>query len=807
MYRLIHRGGGEVRWEKPEDMPQLIYGLLSQRGITSQEEAQAFLHPHQTQLHEPCLLRGVKEAVERILRAREDKEDVYVFGDYDVDGVSASALLSTFLKKDMGMNVQVYIPSRHEEGYGLNEEAVIRIAKEATLLITVDCGISCAKEVALARSLGMDVIVTDHHRPGDNIPDCVVIDPLLGEYPFPSLCGAGVAFKLVLALCAVLEEESGEVSQPRGWARAHKYIDLAALATVADLVPLTGENRVIVSLGLKKINSQPRAGIRALIKCASLEGREISAGNIGFQIAPRLNASGRLGDAGRAMKLLISESEEEAMPIAQELEEENTNRRSCEQKIVDEAMALMESYDLLDHRIIVLCGQDWNSGVIGLAASRLVTAYHYPVILLSEKNGVCTGSCRSIPGVDIFAALTGCCDLFVKYGGHRQAAGLTIERDKVEEMVARLDEYLEENVAAKEYVPELEYDLELTLADVTEEAVRQMELLQPSGFGNPSPVLLSEVEIESTRAVGKQGTHLQMRLSDADASLQGICFGEGARAGELAGQTRKILYAPQINVWRDRVSVQCEVKSVLESDADLVFDAFESKYTRFLRLSLTEILYNRHLNHQNIKPKPLTASKAAMWLRLYAQGTAVVVSGREGARSLHGFLRREKLIDCVEVHMGRWSDDTRAFNGVFLCPSGEPKVRYERVILWDAPPQAFASVPQGELFCMEDIKCSEWMKNLPDVSRLREIFVAARTLAKSGAVLRMTAADIENEVARAARGHWLEAAAALASLRSMKLICEQRERLEMLPPQKTDPMTDPVYLKIKSIKDYAVRRG
>jgi hypothetical protein len=616
-----------------------------------------------------------------------------------------------------------------------------------------------------------------------------------------------VAFKLVHALCSVIEEETGGLSEPCGWAQAQKYIDLAALATVADLVPLTGENRVIVSLVLKKINAEPRVGIRALIQCAGLADKAVTAGNIAFQLAPRLNASGRLGDAQRALRLLVSETREEAEPIARELEEENLSRRDCEQKIVDQALEMMQDYDLLGHRIIVLRGEDWNSGVIGLAASRLQTKYHYPVILLSEKNGICTGSCRSIPGVDIFAALTCCSDLFVKYGGHRQAAGLTIESAKVEEMVARLDEYIEETVPPHEYVPELEYDLELTLGDVTEQAVRQMELLQPTGFGNPAPVLLGEVSIDSVRTVGKQGVHLKMELSDENGSLGAIWFGEGARAGELAGQTRKMLYAPQINVWQDRISVQCDVKNMLESGADSVFDAFEWKYARFLRTSLTEILYNGQLIHQNLKPKAMPMRQVAVLLRNSAQGTAIVVSGREGASHLYQFLNEEKLLDKAEIHMGRWSDDARAFNAVFLCPSGEPKVRYERVILWDMPPQAAGKLPHGQLYTLEERVCSEWMKNLPDVNRLREIFVAVRSLTRSGAMLRMTGADVENEVARAVHGHWLETAAALASLRSMKLICEQRERLEMLESRKIDPMTDPVYLKIKAIRDYAVRRG
>ncbi len=807
MHRLIERCSSACEWEKPDDMSELMHGLLQRRGIRSEEEARAFLHPNEHQLHDPYLLPGIKEAVERILEARENFEDVCVFGDYDVDGVSASALLSTFLKKEMGMRVGVYIPSRHEEGYGLNDNAVIQIAKDATLLITVDCGISCAAEVRLAKSLGMDVIVTDHHRPGDNIPEGIVIDPLLGDYPFQSLCGAGVAFKLICALSAVLEREAGEQSQPSGWRRAQEYIDLAALATVADLVPLTDENRVIVSLGLKKINAQPRTGIKALIAAAGLEGRTISAGNIGFQIAPRLNASGRLGDARRALTLLTALSDAEAAPIAQELEQENLNRRSCEQKIVDEALEMMKNYDLLEHKIIVLMGSDWNSGVIGLAASRLVTKYFYPVILLSEKDGVCTGSCRSIPGVDIFAALTSCADLFVKYGGHKQAAGLTIERGKVEELIARLDEYIRENVLSEEYVPQLEYDIELTLDAVHEDAVRQMELLQPTGFGNPSPVILSDVWVDSVRAVGKEGAHLQMKLSDDFGEVPAICFGEGARAGELSGQNRKMLHAPQLNVWRDRVSVQCEVKNILESDSESVFDAFESKFARFLRLFLTEVLYNKNLNHLTVKPEKVPLSLVSAWLKRYAQGTAIVAASKEGARHLREFLGREYAQDTIEVHAGRWSEDARAFNAAFLCPCGVPKVRYERVILWDAPKEAFAALPQGELLQLNERLHGEWMNRLPAVDRMRQIFVAARSITRSGAMLRMTAADVENEVARAANGHWLEAAAALAALRSMNLISAQRERLELLPSHKTDPMRDPVYRRINAIREYASGKG
>ena len=806
MQRLIQRGGVTAPWVCPKDMPALIHGLLMQRGVASQEEAEAFLHPSADQLYDPMLMGGMGEAVERILRARENHEVVCVFGDYDVDGVSASSLLSLYLK-EIGFSVSVYIPSRHEEGYGLNEHAVTEIAKSASLMIAVDCGISCSREVALAQQLGMDVIVTDHHRPGDLVPDCTVINPLLNDYPFPSLCGAGVAFKLILAISAVLEAEEGAISCPPGWSMAGKYVDLAALATVADIVSLTSENRVIVSLGLKKINTDPRPGVAALIRAAGLEGKEISAGNIGFQLGPRLNASGRLGDARRAMMLLTAANDMEAAPIAQELEEENTARRACEQQIVDEALRQMESYDLLEHRIIVLVGEGWNPGVIGLAASRLETKYFYPVVLLAEKDGVCVGSCRSIPGVDIFAALSSCADLMTKFGGHRQAAGLTIDREKVPELLMRLDEYIAANVEKDEYIPQLEYDLRLPLNEVTEEAVRQMELLQPAGFGNPSPVLLSEVTVDSARAVGKEGAHLQMRLSDGFNELPAICFGEGARAGELAGETRKMLHAPGLNVWRDRVSVQCEIKNVLESSAEAVLERFGEKYMRILRTYLTEVLYNINLSSHTCTLKAIDRNTVKRWLQESPQGTAIAVASREGAEHLKGFLYKEGLQNRLDVHAGRWSEDRRAFNAAFLCPTGEAPVRYERVILWDAPAEAFAFLPKGELYRLDEDVSGEWMKELPSVDRLREVFVAARGLTKAGNLVRMTAADIDNETARAAGGGWVEAMASLAALRSMELIGSEKEQLYMLPSHKIDPMNDRIYQRIAKIRDHARGKG
>ena len=532
MHRLVQRGAEGARWERPADMPELIYLLLTRRGVESSEAARAFLYPDAADLHDPMLLSGMSEAIARIRRAQDADETVCVYGDYDVDGVCATSILTLYFRA-LGLSCVHYIPDRHAEGYGLNDAAIEKIAQSATLLVTVDCGISCAHEVETAKALGLDVIVTDHHRPGDILPDCTVINPLLNDYPFPYLCGAGVAFKLVAALGG-LEE-------------ALSYVDLAALATVADLVTLTDENRVIVSLGLQRINREPRLGLRMMIERAALTGRDLSAGSIGFQIAPRINASGRLGDDRRAFTLLTTSDELEAAALADELEAENTRRRDEEKRVVAECEAMMAHYSLLDHKIIVLCGGGWNSGVIGLAASRLVTEYHYPVILLAENDGVCVGSCRSIPAVDMFKTLSSCADLMTRFGGHRQAAGLAMPRENLETFIARLDEYLAENTQPDDYIPELEYDLSVPLDRISEDAVRLMERLQPTGWGNPAPVFLTRALIDSAKTVGRDGAHLQVQLEQNGARLQGVCFGQGALAGEIAGSERELLYAPSIN--------------------------------------------------------------------------------------------------------------------------------------------------------------------------------------------------------------------------------------------------------------------
>ena len=350
------RAADRTHFSRPEGMPGLLHALLIQRGIASEEEARSFLNPGEAALFDPMLLSSMAEAVSRIRRAIAAREKICVYGDYDVDGVGASAILYLHLKS-LGADVRTYLPSRHDEGYGLNEAAVRSLAKEAALLVSVDCGIGARELVALAKSLGMDVVVTDHHRPGDALPDCPVVNPLLGDYPCPHLSGAGVAWKLVEALS--------------GREAAMEFVDLAALSTVADVVPLVSENRAIVRLGLLRLNANPREGIRALREVAGISERALTAGHIGFQIGPRLNAGGRLGSAERALRLLITGDAAEAEALASELEAENQERRRVEAEMLREAEGMLGDFDFPAHRAIVLAKDGWNAGVLGLAAARL----------------------------------------------------------------------------------------------------------------------------------------------------------------------------------------------------------------------------------------------------------------------------------------------------------------------------------------------------------------------------------------------------------------------------------------------------
>lgn len=530
-------------------IPSQLLSLLLDRGIDTKEKIDKYLHPKKEDLYDPMLMQDMDRAVTVIRDAVSKGEEIVVFGDYDVDGVTATAILLTYLRKQ-GATVSYYIPDRHGEGYGLNIAAVEQIASHAKLLITVDCGITCPNEVKRAVELGMRVIVTDHHQLGPELPQCsAVLNPLLGNYPFRRLCGAGVAFKLVQALGGMEAIES--------------LWELAALATIADIVPLLDENRVIVSYGLRAMASSQRPGLIALMESAGVDARNVSASDVAFRMAPRINAGGRLALASRGVELLTTRKLDAAREIAAELDQDNTKRREIEMEIFAHAdEKTRNEIDFLTERAIVVCGEGWNPGVIGLAASRLVEKYKWPAILLAQDGEVCVGSARSIPGVDIHQAMATCRDLFVRFGGHAQAAGLTIEKKNIPEFKRRLTQAIQEQSEPEAFIPTEEYDLELELSEMTEELVQAFGSMQPTGFGNPAPVFcVRGVHTTDVRTMGKENAHLRMRLSSGSEMRNAIGFRMGDKARSMP-EVIEAVVGLSINEWQDRRSVQCELRQI-----------------------------------------------------------------------------------------------------------------------------------------------------------------------------------------------------------------------------------------------------
>ncbi|MBQ8150881.1 MAG: single-stranded-DNA-specific exonuclease RecJ [Clostridia bacterium] len=523
----------------------VVARLLRARGVKTAQQAEGFLHPELSMLHDPMLMEGMGEALRILAEAKAAGTPTVVYGDYDVDGICATSILTHALRR-YGLKVTPHVPLR-AEGYGLNCAAVRELAKDFRLMVTVDLGITNHEEVRLAQSLGMTVIVTDHHGLGlEMSPADVAMNPLLGDYPFPRLCGAGVAFKLA---CALLGVEN-----------CREYLDLAALATVADIVPLRDENRVIVSCGLPVIASGKRPGIRALLDVCG-NPNPVTADTLGFQLGPRINAAGRLGDANEAVRLLLTEDPAEARRLAGQLDEWNTLRKNEETRLVNAAQAAAEGHDFAAEKALIVTGDGWHAGIIGLAAGRLCTRYSCPVCVLSREDGVRHGSLRSVPGVHIHNCLKECDDLLTRYGGHEQAAGVTLPaeneeafRQRLQAAVARCDESC--------FLPAQLYDEEVQLSECTRELYDQLAMLAPFGCENPSPLLLvrDAIPIEH-RAVGSEGAHLKLSLRQQERILPGIAFSMGSMAARMPDRVDAV-FALDINEFRGETTLQAQVKAL-----------------------------------------------------------------------------------------------------------------------------------------------------------------------------------------------------------------------------------------------------
>ncbi len=760
----------------PDDMPEELHSLLIQRGVRSAEEAARFLNPTVDQLHDPMRLNDMPRAVERIRRAIENQERICVFGDYDVDGVSAAAVLSDYLRTHGALDTEVYLPSRHTEGYGLNESAVREIAGRCRLMITVDCGVTSVDMVALAKSLGLDCVVTDHHEPGEALPDCPVVDPLLGDYPFKSLCGAGVAMKLIHALGGLIG--------------AMLYVDIVALATVADVVPLIDENRVLVKVGLDRINRRPRTGIRALIEAAGLADKKISATEIAFRLAPRLNASGRIGSAYRAYELLLEQNPERAAAIAEELEGENRNRKAIEDRMQKEAEEQLRNYDFLKHRAIVLAGEDWNPGVIGLTASRLVEKYHYPVILLAKKEGgLLTGSCRSIPGVDIHAALTAAEAHLIRYGGHKQAAGLTMQESALGAFVECLDEYLR-GVPGACYIPKVEYDTEIEFDRLTESLVIALDAMQPTGFGNPAPVMRArKAFLAQARRVGADGAHLRVTLSDSGVRRSGIFFGAGDRA-ELLPDTVDVLFTPEINVFNGRTSVDVKVRAMAPGNPMEQIEAKMPKEEELQREFLTELLYNKGINPSGTQKIELSELKNMLLAR--PQGTLILA----GDLKIMAALTRALEDVPVDRFFREEPTDLRYFNAVLCYPHARIEGRWERIVFVGVP--AEIEIPEGAQSYALAAR-PEWVDRLPDLDGLRSAYLAVKYVL-GRAIPCEDYASLVHLVSRRAQQPYAFAAAALVVLDELRLITivwDGEFRVQLGPEKKAGPENSAAWRRIQ----------
>jgi single-stranded-DNA-specific exonuclease len=498
-----------------------LASVLVNRGIDDFEKARRYFRPTEEQFHDPFLMDGMYQAVDRILSARSKNEKVFVYGDYDVDGTNGAGMLYLFFK-ELGCDVAYYIPDRIKEGYGISR-AGIDHAKDLgiNLMVSIDCGITAIEQVEYAQSLGIDVIICDHHEPGDELPKAVaVLDPLKPtcKYPFKNLCGAGVGFKLIQALARTVGTESGVA----------KFLDFVALATTADIVPLIDENRVFVKLGLEIITTNPRPGIKALLDSAGLKPEAMTTGQVVFVMAPRINAVGRLGDAKRAVELLITDDYSSAVEFARVLEQENITRRKIDEDVFVHAQQLVEEFlDVESDGAIILHQEQWHPGVVGIVASRMVEKYYRPSIMMTTVDGVAKGSARSIAGFNIYQALKRCEDKLLQFGGHKYAAGLTLEVDRLEEFKEAFNAVAKELLTEDLLTPVISIDAEIDLSEFTPKYMRVLKQFAPFGPKNMRPTFIARrVEvIGQPRIVGRN--HLRLKIRKNSVTFDCIGFNLG----------------------------------------------------------------------------------------------------------------------------------------------------------------------------------------------------------------------------------------------------------------------------------------
>lgn len=538
---------------------QTISALLIQRGINNFQQAEAFFNPNLSHLHNPFLMADMRKAVERLLTALETHEKVLIYGDYDVDGTTSVALVYDFLHRYGGFypeNLQYYIPDRYTEGYGISKQGIDYAHENGfTLIISLDCGIKSADKVAYAAQMGIDFIVCDHHTVGNTLPQAIaVLDPKRPDctYPYKELSGCGVGFKFMQAY-----------SESRNLPIEHlyEYLDLLAVSIAADIVPMTGENRVFCYYGLKKINEQPRPGIKALIGITGFK-KELSIHNVVFGLAPRINAAGRISHAHSAVQLLLAEKAQEAEHHAQILQEHNTERKDLDSSITAEALQMIESEaDYKNLFSTVLFNAQWSKGVVGIVASRCTEVYYRPTIILTESHGKAAGSARSVDGFDVYEAISQCADVLEQFGGHTYAAGLTLSIENIPLFKQRFEQAVKNSILPEQLVPKVDIDAEVDIDFINERVYKIIQRMQPFGPGNMTPVfMISQVKAENIRIMAEK--HLRFTAVKNNKKINCIMWNAAEHTMKIASDTFDIAFTIEANTFNHRTTLELMVREV-----------------------------------------------------------------------------------------------------------------------------------------------------------------------------------------------------------------------------------------------------
>ncbi|WP_439182094.1 single-stranded-DNA-specific exonuclease RecJ [Carboxylicivirga taeanensis] len=564
----------EKRWSiKPEsdeetinhlsevlNINRVLANLLVQRGVTNYDEAKAFFRPKLTDLHNPFLMKDMEEAVHRIVKAFNSRERILIYGDYDVDGTTSVALVYSFLSLHYN-HIDYYIPNRYEEGYGISYKGIDYAAdNDITLVIALDCGIKAVEKMDYAREKGIDFIICDHHTPGDILPNAAAcLDPKRPDcnYPDKNLSGCGVGFKLMQGFCRFNDYKESQL---------YNLIDLVAVSIASDIVPITGENRILAYYGLEKLNSNPGIGLRSIIKIAGLEGREITISDIVFKIGPRINAAGRIDAGSDAVDLLVSRDSGNAGLMSKDIDECNETRKDLDRNITIEAHELIASNpELLSKKSTVLYNKDWHKGVIGIVASRLTESFYRPTVILTESKGLATGSARSVEGFDLYKAIESCSDLLENFGGHMYAAGLTLKIEHIPQFQQRFEQYVEDNILPEQLIPQIEIDSLLHLKDITPKFYRILKQFRPFGPGNMKPVFASKrvFDYGTSKCVGKDKDHLKLEIIEEHSAAikQGIAFSMGHVVDHIKSNNPfDVCYTIEENVYNGITTLQVMVR-------------------------------------------------------------------------------------------------------------------------------------------------------------------------------------------------------------------------------------------------------